>query len=443
MADRILVAFQGDGGGVDSLSWGQSEIWRSMTAVGDSFSLSGVVPVAAATTVDDVTAMLRFMMVRHQSLRTKIVVDSDGRPWQQVARSGHVPIDLVDADCDEPAAVAARILARYERTPFDHANEWPTRMAVVRCDGVPTHVVTAYSHVALDVHGLDALVADVLARDEPAGPVTAAQPLAQTRQQRTPSAQRQSDAALRHAERILRTAPASRFPESDDRREARWWQFGYHSPASLPASLAVAARNRVHTTPVLLAGFAVALCRVTGAGSAVARLMVSNRFRPGFATSVSPVAQSCLGVIEVGDNTFDQVVTSAWRALTKAGKHAYFDPDRMVDLVAAVGRDDVAIASFNDRRRASLYPTLDRMPTRTELDAARADAVPRWERRLTTYDHTLNLHINETAAGIDYQLCADTHHLSSVAMAALVHCVEDVIVTAALDPRNVLTTVDV
>jgi hypothetical protein len=189
----------------------------------------------------------------------------------------------------------------------------------------------------------------------------------------------------------------------------------------------------MHTTPVLLAGFAVALCELTGAEAAVVRLMVSNRFRPGFAGSVSPVAQSCLGVVEVGDRTFDQVVAGAWRALTKAGRHAYFDPNRMADLVAAVRRergDDVAIASFNDRRRPNRYAASEAAPTEPVPGAS----VLRWERALTTYDHTLNLHINnvvdEPRDAIDYQLCADTRHLSPDDMAAMVRRIEDVIVTA-------------
>ena len=53
--------------------------------------------------------------------------------------------------------------------------------------------------------------------------------------------------------------------------------------------------------------------------------MVSNRFRPGFAGSVSPVMQSCLGVIEVADAPFEEVVRRAWQSALGAYKHAYYD----------------------------------------------------------------------------------------------------------------------
>jgi len=295
---------------------------------------------------------------------------------------------------------------------------------------VPAHVVAAYSHVATDVYGLDALVADLLAAEAGSEqPAMGTQPLEQARQQRAPAAQRQNAIALRHAEKVLRAIPEQRFGQSTDPREPRWWQLGYHSPASFPAVCAIAARNRVHTTPVLLAGFAVALCRLTGTGVAATRLMVNNRFRPGFASSVSPLAQSCVAAIEVADSTFDEVVARAWRALTLAGRHSYFDPNEMAELVAAVGRErgaDLHVdVCFNDRRRTHL--------TQTDADPAAAGrpGTLRWERPLDNYDHTAFFHINDVPDAFDYLLCADTHRVSPAEMEAMVRCVEDVFVSAA------------
>jgi hypothetical protein len=443
MAEPILVPFHGDGGGVDTLSWGQSEIWRSMMAVGDSFPLGATFPAAPGTTVAGVAEMLRFIVSRHQSLRTRIVVDADGTPRQHVATSGEVRLDVVDGD----ATVATRLLERYERTIFDYPNEWPVRMGVVLTDGVPAHIVAAYSHVATDVYGLDALVAELLAAEAGSElPELAAQPLEQARQQREPAAQRQNAGALRHAAKVLRAVPGRRFAGSADPREPRWWQIGYHSPASYPAVCAIAARNKVHTTPVLLAGFAVALCRLTGTDLAATRLMVNNRFRPGFASSVSPLAQSCVMAIEVADSTFDEIVAKAWRALTLAGRYSYFDPDEMADLVTAIGRErgtDVQVdVCFNDRRRAHLTPTPTAMPTDAELAAARARGTVRWERPLDNYDHSLFFHVNDVPDCFDFLLCADTHLVSPADMESMVRCVEDVFVSAASSgSRKIMTPV--
>ncbi|HEY0804596.1 MAG TPA: hypothetical protein VGD84_06010 [Pseudonocardiaceae bacterium] len=434
MKEIILVPFHGDGGGADTLSWGQWEIWRSMMTVGSSFPLGATFPVAPGATVASVADMLRFIVSRHPSLRTRIVLDTDGAPRQEVATSGAVPLEVVDVASDEAADAAVALLARYECTVFDYPREWPVRMAVVLAGGVAAHVVVAYSHVATDVYGLDALVADVAAGDDD---VIGASPLEQVRQQRTPAALRQNAMARRHTEKVLRAIPGRRSGESTDPREPRWWQIGYHSPASYPAVRAIAMRNKVHTTPVLLAGFAVALCRLTGTDVAATRLMVNNRFRPGFASSVSPLAQSSVAAIEVADSTFDEVVARAWRALTLAGRYSYFDPNQMAELVASIGQErgaDVHVdVCFNDRRRAHLAtPPLDTMPTESELAAAREPGTVRWERPLDNYDHSVFFHVNDVPDAFDYLLCADTHRLSPADMESMVRCVEDVFVAAAL-----------
>jgi hypothetical protein len=437
MNETIFVPFQGDGGGVDTLSWGQCEIWRPMMAVGSSFPLGATYPAPPGTTVASVADMLRFVVSRHQSLRTRIVTDTDGTPRQHVATSGSVPLEVVHTTGDQPAAAeAARLLERFAYTNFDYPREWPVRMGVVLDNGVTAHVVAAYSHVATDVYGLDALIADVIAGD--AG-VIGTPPLAQVRQQRTPAARRQNAMALRHAEKVLRTIPGRRFRESTDPRQPRWWQIGYHSPASYLAVRAIAARNKVPTTPVLLAGFAVALYRVTGTDVTATRLLMNNRFRPGFATSVSPLAQSNVAAIEVANGMFDQVVSRAWRAMTLAGRYSYFDPDEMAELVAEVGRErgeDAHVdVTFNDRRRTHrATPPLDTLPTEAELAAARERATVRWEPPLDTYDHTAYFYVNDVPDALDYQLCADTHRLSPAEMESLVRHVEDVFVAAALDP---------
>jgi hypothetical protein len=443
MVDRILVAFDGEGGGVDERSWGQREIWQSMMDTGDSLSLGGVVEAVPGLTVETCVMMLSYLVSRHQSLRTTIVPGPDGHARQVVATSGEVPMEVVDADGADPEQVAEGVSERYRTVNFDYAHELPVRMAVVRDQGILTHVVAVYSHVAADVHGLDALLADLATMDpaNPASaePVTAAQPLDQVQQQRTSSVLRQSEAALRHAERVLRAVPARRFGDSDSPSDPRWQQVGYDSPATFLAVMAIAARNRVHTTPVLLAAFSVALCAITGTDTAVTQLVINNRFRPGFAGSVAPLAQSCLGVVEVADRTFDEVVAGAWRAMTKAGKHAYFDPYRMAELLATVDADRGEHVDtdcyFNDRRRIHLSPTIDRLPTEAEVRAALPRSTMRWERPMDFYDHTLFFHVNDEPDTFDYLMCADTHHLSAADMAAMVRRVESVVVGAAFDPN--------
>src|SRR5260370_40296054 len=189
------------------------------------------------------------------------------------------------------------------------------------------------------------MLEDLAARDrvtDAAPPVTSTEALEQARGQHTPAGERQTRRAEQHWERLLRTIPARRFPEKRDGRTPRHWQATFTSPASYLAIQVIAARTQMDSSPVLVAACAVGLARATGVNPVVPRLYVNNRFRPGFADTVSPVAQTCPCVLDVAGITFDQAVTHAWRATVAACKSAYFAPARISQLIEEVGQMRVA-----------------------------------------------------------------------------------------------------
>src|SRR2546430_1911249 len=136
--------------------------------------------------------------------------------------------------------------------------------------------------------------------------VTGRQPRERVSWQRSPAAQGCSDGAVRYCERLLRGLPAGGFGVPAPAGPARSLWAVYESQAAHRAVLAAAARTNVSTSSVLLAAFVVALARVTGENPVLTQVLVSNRFRPGFAGSVSPVNQACLCVIDAGGVTFDE-----------------------------------------------------------------------------------------------------------------------------------------
>ncbi|HEX5405143.1 MAG TPA: condensation domain-containing protein [Pseudonocardiaceae bacterium] len=444
MVYRIIVGFATDDGGIDEeLSWGQHSIWQSMTNAGSSLPVGDYVAVPPGTTLETSVNILRYVMNRHQTLRTHIVLGDDGVLRQHIATSGEVPLEVIEVGADDPADVAKQTMNRYYAEPFDYVAEWPIRMAAIcRGDSV-THIVAVYCHIAADVHGVDALVTDLAsmnpATGEPTGPVLGLTPIAQVAQQRRPGTIRHSEAAIRYAERLVRVIPARRYNVSPDPRTPRWWQVNLDSRASYLAGRAIAARNRVHTNPVLLAAFAVAFSEVTGVNPAVAQLVVNNRFRPGLALAVAPISEACLGVVDVADSTFDEVVSRAWQASTRAGKHSYYDPFRMEEMLASVaaerGEEIDIDCYFNDRRRKFLNPPpLEREPTRAEIEAARAATVLRWDEPMELYDHTVFFHVNDIPDTFDYLMCADTHRMPPAEMESMMLRIEDVLVAAVLDP---------
>ncbi|MBB5874107.1 hypothetical protein F4553_007541 [Allocatelliglobosispora scoriae] len=442
---RILVPFAGDGSGVEELTWGQHDVWRTTQNSGAPRMVGGTMPLTPGTTIQHIVHLLSFIMSRHQSLRTRIRTEPDGRPVQVLAEAGEVALEIVDAGGGaDPAQVARAVRARYAGEPFDLATQWPVRMAVVLRDGEPAHFVAMYPHVVIDGYGFAALIADLRKLDRTSGrhlgPRVGVQPMDLAREQRGAAARRQSAKAVRHWERLLRHHPPRQFRDSPDRREPRYWEATYDSPAAFLAAAAIGARLRVHTGPVLMAAYAVALARVTGISPRVLRTQVSNRFRPDFAGSVSTLVQPGLCVIDVADCTVEEAVRRAWRSQLAAAQHGYYDPRDLWSLLDRLGAEQGFPADplcyFNDRRRAAAKAGEGSVPTAEEIRAALGRSALTAGVRFSNPDTSAYLNVNRASDTINYTLRVDTHALTPAEQEAILLSIEEVLVSAALDPST-------
>lgn len=447
MTERVVVRFEGDGSGVAELSWGQQEIWSAIQDKGNSLPFCGVRALPPGQTVADVAAGLRFIMSRHQSLRTRLRLDLDGQTRQVVHASGEIMLDVVDAGDADPGETAAAVAARYKTRIFDYEHEWPLRMAVITYRGTATHVAEVICHLALDAFGLAALHDDFDRHDERTGPVTAIQPLEQARRQSGPGAHRAHEASMRYFERLVARAPDRLFRESADPRKPRFWEVTCESPAGYRAARMLATRLGLSTSPVLLAAFAVALTPLTPLASGqpvVVQLVVSNRFRPGFAGSVSPVAQSMPCMIEAPGAPFEEVALRTWQSALLAYKHAYYDPTGKQEVSKRIAAErgseaDLGVV-FNDRRVRSREladsitgDAVGRLaPIRGELTRTRLN----WGEPLDIPEQKVFLSVVDMADTLCCELRADTHFVSPADMVGLLRRIESVLVNAALRDGN-------
>ena len=437
MTDKVVVQFAGDGSGVAELSWGQQEIWSVLRGKDSSLPMGGARELPPGQTVADVTAGLSFIMSRHQALRTKLRFGPDGQTQQVVHDSGEITLEIVDAGDSDPGEVAAAVAAGYKARIFDYEHEWPLRMAVITHDGNATHVAQIICHIALDAFGLAALYDDFDHRAERTGPMTAMQPMEQASRQGGPSGRRAHEASMRYLERMVASMPDQQFKASADPRQPRFWQLTLDSPAGYRAANMLAARLGLSTSPILLAAFADALSSVTVSPRVGMHLVVSNRFRPGFANSVSPLMQTCLGVLET-DGPFAEVVRRAWQSALGAYKHAYYDPvgkGKVCErLTAERGAELDWDVVFNDRRVLSRELTgadaaADGMPSlRDELNRSTLT----WGDRNDQPQQTVFLDIYDAPDTLRCEVFADTHFVSPADMEGLLRHIETVLVDAAL-----------
>lgn len=434
-----------------------------MQRTGRTMNIGGVMELPPGTPVEEMTGVLRFVLGRHQALRTRLLFpdpEAEGgvHPQQVVSESGESALCVIDVDeDDDAAAVAEEARSAYEFDPFDYATEWPVRMAVVRQAGRLTHLVVQYGHVMVDGASLTVVSDDLRNLDRVTGAaaaeaLTAVTPLELARMQDSPAGRRQSGKSLRYWEAVLDSVPARRFGESDDPREPRFWEILCYSPAMHLGLESVAARTGAATSHVLLAAYAVALARITGRNPSVAQVVVNNRFRPGLAQAVSQISQNSLCAIDVADCTFDEVVARAWKAGKDAFMHGYYDIGDHAALIEEVERrrgEPVDISCYvNDRRGPDLPGLADRVATEEQLRAALKRTRLRWDRKFPMYDGSFFLHVDSgpdtNVPGRDipeerelpavyFAIWADTHCLAPAEIEACARELEAVVVEAALD----------
>ncbi|HEX5407085.1 MAG TPA: condensation domain-containing protein [Pseudonocardiaceae bacterium] len=438
---QVLVPFAGEGAGVAELTWGQVGFWQGMADGDRSLTMGGVSPPRPGMTVEQVAADLGYLVGRHQALRTRLrMTDDPFRPKQVCSTDGEVALEVVEVTDEDPAMVADTLRIQYEERKFDYEHEWPVRMAAIVADGAVTHVVAVYLHLAIDASALEVLVADLAARDPDAlpGPVTAMQPVEQAAQQQTTAARRANIASLRHLERVLRTVSTTRFGPPKYGTDMAFRVIRYQSPATAAAIHVVATRAETNTSSVLIACFAVGLARFTGVNPVLAMLLVSNRFRPGFAESVSPVVQLSPYMIDVADATLGEAVTRATASVFNTYKTAYYDPfqqDEVVDRVNAERGEDIDLSCFyNDRRMTDRGPQAGPLPTADEIRAALPLSRYEWEYEPDIPQRKLYVNVGEVDGAIEFVMSADTRYFSEQDMIDVLRDMEAVAVETALDP---------
>jgi hypothetical protein len=341
---RVAVPFTGAGAGTGPLSWGQKAIHLDMQDNLHQFSMGGRAALAPGSTVADAAALLSGVMSRHASLRMRLRTDPAGRPCQEIAGSGQAGLDVLTVPDDtDPAGAeryAAQLTGAWPLVPFDFQRDWPLRMAVLQHRGACVHVVWALSHLAADGGGhvllLDDLLAHELARHPAAGPPRVQLP-AVARSEQEPQLRQVSSRAMRYWESQLRGIPPLTFgapAAPQDRAGPRYRRVRFSSPAAHLAMLAIAQRTRADASRVTLAVIATAIGRAAGVAPLTVNVMVNNRFRPGLADVIAPVAQNSVLTIDVRDSSIDEAVARARGAALTAGMRAYYDPDELRELKA-------------------------------------------------------------------------------------------------------------
>jgi hypothetical protein len=450
-SDTITVPFSGPGAGTAPLSWGQKAILRDMRETGWTHNSSGAQRLPHGSTVEAVAGNLRALVSRYPALRMRLGTGADGSPCQVVSESGEIDLEVVNiADGDEPADVGKYVddlCYAWMVTPIDPYRQWPLRVAVVRHRDVTLYRVLTVGHLVADGAAVMRIVADLrmgAAAGRRGDPRTVG-PLELGSLEQTPESRRVSHRAMRYWETRLRAIPPLTFgepahPQSPSGKRYRHGRFT--SSAAHLAVLAIAERTRTDTSRVLLAVIATAIGRATGVHPLTTKVVVSNRFRPGFAGAVATLSQNSVLTVEL-DGTVDDVVARTRRASTAAWMHAYYDPDELEDLVARLDRERGHPARvtclINDRRAAR--PVVQQVARGAEVTVerirAKADETSLvWVGDLDRAQEQLFIAIEDSPGTVHLQGIFDLTCFTEEQAERLLRGVEEVAVEAACTPMT-------
>jgi hypothetical protein len=433
------------------LTWGQKAILQDMQDSGNQFSMGGRYGLPEGSTVEDVAARLGGLVGRHAALRMRLATDGAGRLCQEIAGSGRIGLDILTipdaADRGDVARYAADLMETRPLARFDFHRDWPLRMAVLKQRGTCRYMVWALSHLAADGGGHLLLLADLIAAGK-AGAMAGAPRRPQlpgiAQSEQTPQLRQLSTRSMRYWEAQLRHIPAQTFGEPavpQTQAEPRYWQARFSSPAAHLAMLASAKRTGTDASRVTLALIATAAARATGIQPLTLKLMVNNRFRPGLADVIAPIAQNSVVTIDVADTTIDEVVARARGASLTAGMRAYYDPDDLREVITRLdaerGYPAGVTCRVNDQRAMIMRDgeAAGRGEVTPEQVAGKlAETSLTWLGRRDNMHEQANILIENRQDVLSLHMMWDRWSLADGRVEALLRGVEQVAVEAAFDP---------
>jgi len=449
--DRMVVQFAGAEAGTQPLTWGQKAIWQDMQASGNQFSMWGMLELPKGSTVEDAAARLSGVMGRHAALRMRLVTGSAGRLCQEIAGSGQIGLDIltIPDDAGRPGAAryAAELMQTWPLARFDFHRDWPLRMALVRQRGACLCLVWVLSHLAAD-GGANLLLLDDLIAAGTAGQVAGDPRRPQlpgiAASEQTPQLRQLSGRAMRYWEAQLRHIPAQTFGEPARPQGQAWpryWQARFSSPAAHLAMLAIAKRTRTDVSRVTLAVIATAIARATGVQPLTIKVMVNNRFRPGLADVIAPIAQNSVITIDLADTTIDEVVARARGASLTAGMRAYYDPDELREVMAQLdaerGYAAAVTCRVNDQRAMIMRADEEAGPgevTEEQVRRRQAETSLTWLGQRDNMHEQANILVENRPDVVSLHMMWDRWSLTDGQVEALLRGVEEVACEAAFDP---------
>lgn len=346
---------------VTAATWGQRMMWHWIDGAGpgsERFTIAQVMAIPTGVSLDRVLDAIREVTMRHESLRTRHLLDEHGELVQELLSLPGLDIEVCDVAGDEELGRALGELAtRLSTTTFDPAAERQFQVVVVTIRDAPVQLLLALSHLAVDLQSSRVIVRELTALLDGAAVESlpqVRQPIEHAEFERSEHGRRTGTRALAYWRSQLEAAPPSMFATEQAPAADRYWFGVLNSRAVGLAANVLAHRHNASTSTVLLAATAILLGKQTGRSRCVLRLNAGNRAGPDLRHAVGVLSQDVPATIDLSGPTFGDVVRQAWAASVRAYRHAHYEWPRVEELVREIserrGVDFDLSCFFNDLR---------------------------------------------------------------------------------------------
>jgi len=443
---QLRVPFRGERDATGQLTYGQRDTYAWVTTGADDISalLFWRVRLPDGVSTGDITAALRVLVSRHESLRTNYLHG----PLQLISGSGELFVDMYQIPPglrDEPVAAIEDLLVAQMRTKgIDLAIDLPIRVAVATVDDEPVAAAFLCSHLAADLASMAVLgteFGELLAMSMVGIPLPAVtgptaephrwQPLDQAEFEQTPASLRRNTSTIKYWAEHLRRSPGAMFPMPEPDEPIGEHLSGFlQTTAGGRALTKIVDRVGTGRQMVLLAAVCTVMSVRTGIRHCVFALMSGNRFRQRLHGYVGALAQDSLLAFDIEGDDFDEIVRRVAVATLTANTYSQYDIDELLAVMDEIGHErGIAFNRDFSFNNVSDFMALEVGDTEVPDDTPTSIMWQPWQ----YFPEMLMCHPVSFGSQLVVALTANQRHVDKAELELLLNGVERLLVAAAED----------
>ncbi|MEU7206519.1 condensation domain-containing protein [Streptomyces sp. NPDC045470] len=336
----LKVPFEGTRSGEFPLTWGQRWVWNSVSTRAPYYADLGgsyVVAVPDECDLTTVSGAINGILNRYETFRSRYSIAADESIRQTVVARGHLRVEVLEADAVDARSAASAAENEFNNLPFT-LPELALRAAVIVTDGVPRFVVLCAFHMAMDCHGMVAVLDDfrVLLGGKTinSGPPEVAHPADRALAEQSPQGVQRSIRGVQFWERELAKFPEDPLPYTGRGPESpRYQTFALRSQAVRAVSLALAEELGVSMTSVILAMAASLLGRRCGSGMCGIVLAASHRYEAESMRYPGTLVQGVPVALDVSEDATEKLISRCHRGQMLAALAGHCHPDDLAAML--------------------------------------------------------------------------------------------------------------